>query len=144
MENPKNINLELWNMKFEKLEFLTDNQIQTLDKKRKHLTKLNSLETLVAILVVFTLLIDDYSHNNFMLLLVGGISISTIVYIITSRIYTKDFIKRTIIPTQLKNNHSIKYKLHYNRYLDKLSIVSLVFLCICTVIAIIRGLYGLL
>lgn len=139
MEKKKKIDLELEKMDFTKVALLSKKNTSLIIKKRKHIKSLSNLLNLLTFLVLAMLFVDSYKYSEYVLLIIGLLSITTISYVNLSKIKTKIFIKKLLFPKQRLNENKGKTKLriYYNKFLDRAEIISSILISIWAFIAIV-------
>lgn len=137
----KTIDVEIWNLQFSRFNLLSKNKVQAMKKKRDHIRSLSSMLTIIALLLVLTLLIDNYKYSEYILLIIGLITIITTSYIVISKINKKKSIKRELNSIILSkyNQDRYKVKIYYKKFLDRAEIISIILIYICALIALIRS-----
>lgn len=143
MVKKKTIDVEIWDLQFSSFKLLSKNDVQSMNKKRDHIRSLSSMLTIIALLLVFTLLIDNYKYSEYVLLLIGLITIITTSYIVISKINTKKSIKRELKALILSKYSQDRYKIkiYYRKFLDRAEIISVILIYLCSLIALIRSIF---
>lgn len=143
MKKNKTKDIEIWNMQFSRFEFLSEKEVQDMNRKRKHIQNLSSLITTIAILLVMTMLIDNYKYSEYILFIIGLITTVTATYITISKIKTKKAIKSALFSLYLSNNNQDRYKvkIYYKKFLDRAETISTILIFMCALIALIRSIF---
>lgn len=137
------IDIEMWDLQFSRFKLLSENVVQAMNKKRDHIKRLSSMLNIIALLLVFTLLIDNYKYSEYVLLIIGLITIITTSYIVISKVSTKKSIKRELNAIILSkyNQHRYKIKIYNKKFLDRAEIISIILIYLCSLIALIRSVF---
>lgn len=137
------IDIEMWDLQFSRFKLLSENVVQAMNKKRDHIKSLSSMLNIIALLLVFTLLIDNYKYSEYVLLIIGLITIITTSYIVISKVSTKKSIKRELNAIILSkyNQHRYKIKIYNKKFLDRAEIISIILIYLCSLIALIRSVF---
>lgn len=140
MKNKYKLDVELEQSDYGNYKHLSNESINVLDEKKKHLRGLGHLINIIAVLMVVMLFVEHFKYIEYVLLIISLLSAITLVYITVSRIKTKRIIKNILFPmSDLKENKELlTVRIYYNKFLDRLDILSSIIISIWIVLSLIR------
>lgn len=146
MANKNRLAIELDKFDFEKVNTLSKEDVILINDRKKQITQSSHLLSILSILILITAFIVDLKNSEFVLILIGLISIVTTVYISTVRIKAKRFIKNLIIPNSRMNQYKgeIKVKIYKNKFVDISEGISLLVISMWAVLIIAWSVFKIL
>lgn len=143
MGSKHKVDIELNKIDYTNYDFLSKKFISMIEVNKKHLKKLSNLLNLLGILIFITLFVDDFKYSPFVLLIVAVLAGITSVYIVVSKIKTKETIKEILHPAynSKEAKHPLKILIYNDKTLDRMDIILAAFTISWSIIYLLWSFY---
>lgn len=125
------LDIELDKIDLSKWDYLSKNEIQNVEKNRKHLSSFNGIMALLSLLMLIMTFLWKVTYSEYVFLIVSIVVIIISVYVITSTIKTKRLIKLIMFPTlkEREKSNALHVRIYKHKFFDRLDFFVDLLMC---------------
>jgi|SRR5699024_499828 len=135
------IDIILNEVDYSKWEHLPKEKIKVIDKCKKHLKELSNMLSIMVILLLLRLFIEDYKYSEYVVLSISIITLIITCYVIISRIKAKRIIKYILYQKEALKIHSkvFKVRIYVDKIIDRIDILVCIFIGISAISSMVES-----
>lgn len=143
MSDDNKRSIELNQINYSDYDHLSRNDKKRIEDMTQYLKKLSNLISLLGVLIVLTLFIDQFTYSAYVLLIIALLAGVISIYIHHNKKKTRQLIATILYPS-ISQSEKVKVNIHVDKNLDTLDKLSSIFIASWSVIYLIWSIYRII